>query len=297
MKTIEYTPDHISYLEPNEIFVFGSNLQGHHGGGAARYAFEHFGAEWGVGVGMTGHCYAIPTMHGGVKEIKPYVDEFIDFAAYHPWYKFMVTPIGCGIAGFTPEQIAPLFYRANKIPNIVLPREFHELMNTMCFKQCAKGHYYTGSDTCPYCGHKEKYIPRCPYCGKTIRKAIPDVKWPIVGSFEGGAYDHKVPWNYGWDGICESCGHDFTIKMIRRFPKYPLSNMDNDIKTTVKVSAAEQCVYRDSFIGVSGILIKQENSAEGTTEMFISTKELVCLINALENSPILEQWDWRKDTT
>lgn len=127
----EYTPEHILQLAPNEIFVFGSNLEGRHGGGAARYAYENFGAEWGVGYGMTGHCYAIPTMHGGVKEIKPYVDEFIDFAERYQDFRFLVTPIGCGIAGFTPTQIAPLFFKAIHVPNIILPREFYDVLLPM----------------------------------------------------------------------------------------------------------------------------------------------------------------------
>ena len=63
-KNREYTPDRISSLKPGEVFVFGSNLAGHHGGGAARLAYERFGAKWGTGVGMTGQCYAIPTMQG-----------------------------------------------------------------------------------------------------------------------------------------------------------------------------------------------------------------------------------------
>ncbi len=125
---MEYAPEHISHLAHNEIFVFGSNLQGMHGGGAARYAYEHFGAEWGKGVGMAGQTYAIPTMHGGVKEIKLYVDEFIDYAEAHQQYKFFVTPIGCGIAGFTPQQIAPLFFKAIHIPNIILPKDFYEVL-------------------------------------------------------------------------------------------------------------------------------------------------------------------------
>ena len=94
------TPDYITRLEPNEIFVFGSNLAGFHGGGAARIAYEQFGAEWGVGVGRTGQCYAIPTMQGGVETIRPYVNEFIRYAEQHPELTFLVTRIGCGIAGF-----------------------------------------------------------------------------------------------------------------------------------------------------------------------------------------------------
>ena len=116
------TPNYITRLELNEIFVFGSNLAGFHGGGAARIANEHFGAEWGVGVGRTGQCYAIPTMQGGVETIRPYVDEFIEYAKQHPELVFLVTRIGCGIAGFTDEQMAPLFTAAHDLPNVALPK-------------------------------------------------------------------------------------------------------------------------------------------------------------------------------
>lgn len=101
------TPQWIDVLKPNEIFVFGSNLAGAHGGGAARVAMNKFGAVWGQGVGLQGQSYAIPTMHGGPDRIQPYVDEFIIFAEEHPEMNFLVTPIGCGIAGFTPEESAP----------------------------------------------------------------------------------------------------------------------------------------------------------------------------------------------
>ena len=118
------TPGHISSLKANEVFVFGSNLDGMHGGGAARVAHMIFGAIWGQGVGLQGRSYAIPTMHGGVESIRPYVDEFITFAQEHPEMTFLVTRIGCGIAGFTDEQIAPLFIRALEMENVVLPRTF-----------------------------------------------------------------------------------------------------------------------------------------------------------------------------
>ena len=95
-----------------------------HGGGAALTAYKKFGAVWGQGTGLQGQSYGIPTMQGGVETIKPYVDEFIDFARKHPDLRFLVTPIGCGIAGFTPSQIAPLFTEAKNIPNIYLPKEF-----------------------------------------------------------------------------------------------------------------------------------------------------------------------------
>lgn len=122
------TPDYISELKSGEIFVFGSNLAGYHGGGAARIAHTNFGAVWGQGVGLQGQSYAIPTMRGGVETIRPYVDEFISFAAQHPKLTFLVTPIGCGIAGFKPKDIAPLFRAALGKENIALPRSFVRLL-------------------------------------------------------------------------------------------------------------------------------------------------------------------------
>ena len=115
------TPNLINELQPGEIFVFGSNLAGMHGGGAAYAAYRKFGAIWGQGVGLQGQSYAIPTMQGGVETIKPYVDEFIAFAREHTELIFLVTRIGCGIAGFRDEQIAPLFEDAHQLPNVVLP--------------------------------------------------------------------------------------------------------------------------------------------------------------------------------
>lgn len=122
------TPQWISVLEENEIFVFGSNLAGMHGGGAARVACLHFGAVMGQGVGLQGQSYAIPTMQGGVETIRPYVDEFIAFAKLNPDKRFLVTPIGCGIAGFEPEDIAPLFEDAKDVENIWLPKSFWEVI-------------------------------------------------------------------------------------------------------------------------------------------------------------------------
>ena len=124
----EFTPERITQLKENEIFVFGSNLAGAHGGGAARIAAVHFGAIMGQGVGLQGQSYAIPTMQGGVETIKPYVDEFIEFAIAHKEYKFLVTRIGCGIAGFTAREIAPLFNAALEVDNIILPEDFVEIL-------------------------------------------------------------------------------------------------------------------------------------------------------------------------
>ena len=120
----KFTPDFISELAPNEVFVFGSNLSGAHGGGAALVALRKFGAVWGQGVGLQGQSYGIPTMQGGVETIAPYVDEFIEFAKEHQELTFYVTRIGCGIAGFRDSEIAPLFSKARQLENVILPKTF-----------------------------------------------------------------------------------------------------------------------------------------------------------------------------
>ena len=87
-------------------------------------AMRSFGAIWGQGVGLQGQSYGIPTMHGGVDVIKPYVDEFIEFAKQHTELFFWVTRIGCGIAGFHDYEIAPLFKNAMNLKNVALPKSF-----------------------------------------------------------------------------------------------------------------------------------------------------------------------------
>lgn len=109
------------------IFVFGSNRLGIHGAGAALFAKENYGAEQGVGVGPTGHAYAIPTKNTPwksmeLREIEPYVAEFKRYAADHPDDTFALTAIGCGLAGFKPSQIAPMF--AGSPANVQMPIEF-----------------------------------------------------------------------------------------------------------------------------------------------------------------------------
>ena len=124
----KYTPEFITELGANDIFVFGSNLAGAHAGGAARLANLKFGAKWGQGVGLQGNSNAIPTMQGGVETIKPYVEEFVQFAKDNPQLTFYVTKIGCGIAGFSEEEIAPLFKEALSIHNIKLPEDFVNIL-------------------------------------------------------------------------------------------------------------------------------------------------------------------------
>lgn len=133
----EFTSERISELKENEIFVFGSNLAGAHGGGAARLAYNRFGAIWGQGVGLQGQSYAIPTMQGGVETIKPYVEEFNLFAKQHPEYKFLVTRIGCGIAAFTSDEIAPLFKDAVDVENVILPKDFVEVLSRTQNNKCS----------------------------------------------------------------------------------------------------------------------------------------------------------------
>lgn len=113
------------------IFVFGSNLAGIHGAGSARHAYDNCGAKWGIGVGLCGDSYAIPTKDKNIESmtveaIKPYVDEFVAFALDRPDLRFTVVAIGCGLAGFTPDQIAPMFRDAPD--NCVLPPEFIALL-------------------------------------------------------------------------------------------------------------------------------------------------------------------------
>ena len=119
----------IKELLPNQIFVFGSNLTGVHGAGAAKQAMMKFGAVYGRGQGLQGQSYAIPTKDFRIEtlplsEIAKYVQKFIEFAINHPDLEFLVTPIGTGLAGYSVEQIKPLFESANGITNIKLPHEF-----------------------------------------------------------------------------------------------------------------------------------------------------------------------------
>ena len=117
--------DRIAELDEGEVFVFGSNIQGMHGGGAAWYAHRTFGAEWGVGEGLTGRTYALPTMEG-LASLTKAVENFTGCAAAHPELTFLVTAVGCGIAGYTPQEVAPLFAEAAKLPNVYLPMVFVE---------------------------------------------------------------------------------------------------------------------------------------------------------------------------
>lgn len=137
----KYTPENVVNLDENEIFVFGSNEAGIHGAGAARIAFLKFGAEMGLGNGLSGNSYAIPTKDRNVEtlpldKVKSYIDEFIGFVLKHQNLTFYLTKIGCGLAGFTIEEIKNIFwevieeYRTESskeqyLPsNLIIPKEF-----------------------------------------------------------------------------------------------------------------------------------------------------------------------------
>ena len=124
------SPENIQELKKNEVFVFGSNQSGFHGAGAARTAFEKFGAVWGEGVGHFGQTYAIPTKDYKVKGtlskevIGKYVDEFVEYARKRKDLNFLVTEIGCGLAGYIPAHVYDLFKDAFHEDNIFLPETF-----------------------------------------------------------------------------------------------------------------------------------------------------------------------------
>lgn len=120
-------PSVIYSLAPNEIFVFGSNALGMHHAGAARVAYNEFGAEWGNGEGLQGQSYSIPTMEGE-HNTKLAIMRFTQYAREHPELKFLVTPVGCSIAGYTPEEIAPMFKDAAYLENVYLPISFWKVL-------------------------------------------------------------------------------------------------------------------------------------------------------------------------
>ena len=127
-----FTPDYINMLLPRQIFVFGSNALGYHTGGASGTARKKFGAVWGQAEGLQGQCYAIPVDHGKNirkdKEVKEAVDRFIAFAREHTDLFFLVTRVGCGIAGYHDDEMAQFFKDALELKNVSLPKSFVEAL-------------------------------------------------------------------------------------------------------------------------------------------------------------------------
>lgn len=135
MDEIRITPEDITLKDigQDDIFVFGSNEAGIHGAGAAYFALS-LGAEFGQGFGLMGNTFGIPTKDWNIQQLPLYaiifyVHRFIEFAIVNKDFRFYVTAIGTGLAGYTPEQIAPMFKTASNINNIYLPSEFWDIIN------------------------------------------------------------------------------------------------------------------------------------------------------------------------
>jgi hypothetical protein len=129
---MKYTPNKITSLQPNEIFVFGSNEAGIHGAGAARLAWQKFGAVMGEAFGLYGKSFAIPTKDINIEtlrlhNISQYVQSFLIIAKKRSDLTFYVTEIGCGLAGYKPKDIAPFF--SNIPDNVILPKAFIDILN------------------------------------------------------------------------------------------------------------------------------------------------------------------------
>jgi hypothetical protein len=126
---MRYTPENITNMKPDEVFVFGSNRLGAHGAGAALLAKQRFGALQGQGEGLQGRSYALPTKDENIKtmslsKIQEHINVFLSFARRTPELKFYCSAIGCGLAGYTRDEIAPLFQKHSIPDNVWLPKEF-----------------------------------------------------------------------------------------------------------------------------------------------------------------------------
>jgi hypothetical protein len=122
-------PDNIVSLQKNQIFVFGSNIDGAHNSGAAYYALQHFGAKFGQAEGIQGQSYAIPTDGNSFEELAKAIERFTEYVVFHPQNKFMLTAVGTGNAGYEVRQIAPLFRQAYAFGNVYVPRSFMQYVS------------------------------------------------------------------------------------------------------------------------------------------------------------------------
>lgn len=130
----QYAPEDITKLEPNQIFVFGSNQAGRHGRGAAKTALNKFGARYGVGRGIEGNSYALPTKDFEIQTLSlPEIEEeiriYLETATWYPELQFFTTLIGCGLACYEPKDIGKLFAKFQIPPNVILPREFWDAID------------------------------------------------------------------------------------------------------------------------------------------------------------------------
>jgi len=140
MKQIKYTPEIITSLESNEVFVFGSNKNGHHTGGAARVAYEKFGAKWGMFEGIANNSYAIPTLNEYMDKVSKIdledsIAKFIDFVLTNQHLTFYLTKIGCGIAGWSIEEVKDIFWKVIEVFRPALEKEAHLPANLIIPKE------------------------------------------------------------------------------------------------------------------------------------------------------------------
>lgn len=193
---MSYTPDYIDSLQPNEIFVFGSNVLGYHAGGAALMALQ-FGAVRGQAEGLQGQTYTIPTDFGtqGQEDLAPYIDRFLQFASTHPELHFLVTRIGCGIAVNTDEMIAPYFREALTMSNVSLPRSFVDILQ----------------------GHQrqfdlQRFVRAQEAAYGSYQEALSEIRegykqshwiWYIFPQIKGLGHSHNSEF-YGLDGVAEA---------------------------------------------------------------------------------------------
>ena len=147
------------------IFVFGSNLAGKHGMGSAARAYNKHGAKYGQGVGLQGNSYAIPTKDEqlrvlSLEDISYYVNDFIRFAKLHYDWEFQVVAIGCGLAGYKPEQVAPFFRYSPE--NVHLPTDFIKVLNRIEREEKARDHLRTKTGRSKFQTDDPKTVKRSP---------------------------------------------------------------------------------------------------------------------------------------
>ena len=216
------TPYHITRLGANEVFVFGSNEQGRHYGGAAKAALDKFGAIMGQGNGLQGKSYAIPSM-SGLEVMKEYINEFCEFAQAHPEKRFLVTPIGCGIAGYHESEVAPLFEICRDIENVSLPASFWDIIGNPSTKNYdldrflnAQANEYDIALNEIRSGHK---------CGHWI--------WYIFPQLKGLGHSCNTEY-YGLESIDEArayLAHPILGARLREITEALLTNEGKDIDT------------------------------------------------------------------
>ena len=233
------TPEKIDRLAKNEIFVFGSNAKGLHHGGAAKTATEKFGAIMGQGHGLQGKSYAINSM-SGLSDMTEEIKAFCEFARNKPEKHFLVTPIGCGIAGYKPEEIAPLFKECKDLSNVSLPASFWKVLGY------------------PQSQSKEYYLDRFVDAQKTsYEKALKEISngektshwiWYIFPQQKGLGHSHNSEF-YGLEGVEEAAAywaHPILGPRLREICEVLLTHKGKDIdyimKSRVDVMKLQTCM-------------------------------------------------------